>query len=63
MLGVAEVDQRIEAGDGFEDDVAALAAIAAIGAAIFDEFSRRKLTAPGRPRRNGRRSLPGRGNA
>src|SRR3546814_9237818 len=38
MLGVAEVDQRVEAGDGFEDDVAALAAVAAVGAAIFDIF-------------------------
>ena len=50
MLGVAKVDQRVEAGDGLEDDVAALAAIAAVGAAIFDmNFSRRKLTAPGPP--------------
>lgn len=38
MLGVAEVDERVEPGDGFEDDIAALAAIAAIGAAIFDEL-------------------------
>ena len=38
MLGVAKVDQRVEAGDGFEDDVAALAALAAVGAAIFDVF-------------------------
>src|SRR3546814_9254363 len=38
MLGVAEVDKRVEAGDGFEDDVAALAAVAAVGAAIFDIF-------------------------
>ena len=38
MLGVAKVDQRIEAGDGLEDDVAALAAVAAVGAAEFDEF-------------------------
>ena len=36
MLGVAKVDQRVEAGDRLEDDVAALAAIAAVGAAIFD---------------------------
>ena len=38
MLGVAEVDQRIEAGHRFEHDVTALAAFAAIGAAIFDEL-------------------------
>ncbi len=38
MLGIAKVDQRIEAADRFEDDVATLAAIAAIGAAIFDIF-------------------------
>ncbi len=38
MLRVAEVDQRIEPGDGFEHDVAALATIAAVGAAIFDIF-------------------------
>ena len=38
MLGVAEVDQRIEAGHRFEDDVAALAAVAAVGAAEFDEL-------------------------
>ena len=38
MLGVAKVDQRVEAGDRFEHDVAALAALAAVGAAIFDEL-------------------------
>ena len=38
MLGVAEVDQRIEAVDRLEDDVAALAAVAAVWAAIFDIF-------------------------
>ena len=36
MLGVAEVDQGVEALDRLEDDVAALAAVAAVGAAIFD---------------------------
>jgi hypothetical protein len=36
MLGVAEVDQGIKARNGFENDIAALAAIAAIGPAIFD---------------------------
>lgn len=38
VLRVTEVDQRIEAGHRFEHDVAALAAVAAIGAAIFDEL-------------------------
>ena len=38
MLGVAKVDQRIEALDRLEDDVAALAAVAAVGPAIFDEL-------------------------
>jgi hypothetical protein len=38
MLGVAKVDQRIEAFDRLHDDVAALAAFAAVGAAIFDEL-------------------------
>src|SRR6185369_15727406 len=38
MLGVAKVDQSIEAGHRLENDVAALAAFAAVGAAIFDIF-------------------------
>ena len=38
MLGVAEVDQRVEAGNRLEHDVAALAAVAAVRAAIFDEL-------------------------
>ena len=38
MLRVAEVDQRIEAGHGLEDDVAALAAVAAVGTAELDEL-------------------------
>src|SRR5690606_4517269 len=38
MLGVAEVDQRIEARHGLEDDVAALAALAAVRPAILDEL-------------------------
>jgi hypothetical protein len=36
MLGVAKVDQGVEALDRLEDDVAALAAVAAVGSAIFD---------------------------
>ena len=35
MLRVAEIDQRIQVLRGFEDDVAATAAIAAVGAAEF----------------------------
>ena len=38
MLGVAKVDQRIEAGHRLEDDVAALAAVAAVGPAELDEL-------------------------
>ena len=38
MLLVAIVDQRVEAIDAFDDDVAAAPAIAAIGAAELDEF-------------------------
>ena len=36
MLRVSEVDQRVEALHRLEDDIAALAAIAAIGSAVFD---------------------------
>ncbi len=38
MLLVAVIDQRVEVVGGDQDDVAALAAIAAIGPAEFDEF-------------------------
>ena len=38
VLSIAEVDQRIETGYRFEHDVAALAAVAAVRAAIFDEL-------------------------
>ena len=38
MLGVAEIDQRIEVVFGDEDDVAALAAVAAVRAAELDEL-------------------------
>ena len=38
MLLVAVIDQGIEAADAFDDDIAAAAAVAAIGAAEFDEF-------------------------
>ena len=38
MLGVAEVDQGIEAGHRLEHDVAALAAVAAVGPAELDEL-------------------------
>jgi hypothetical protein len=38
MLGIAKVDQRIETRHRFENDIAAFAAIATIGAAIFNIF-------------------------
>ena len=38
MLLVAVVDQRVQPIDGFHDHVAAFAAIAAAGAAEFDEL-------------------------
>ncbi len=52
MLGIAEVDQGIEASDGFKNDVAALAAIAAIGTAILDIFLAPETDRP-RPARTG----------
>ena len=36
VLRIAEVDQRVQALHGFEHDVAALAAVAAVGSAVFD---------------------------
>ncbi len=51
MLGVAKVDQGVEALDRLEDDVAALAAVAAVRAAIFDIF----LAPEAEPRRGRRR--------
>ena len=38
MLGIAKVDQCVQAGHGFENDVSALAAVAAVWSAIFDVF-------------------------
>ncbi len=38
VLRIAEVDQRVEALDRLEDDIAPLAAIAAVGSAVFDVF-------------------------
>ena len=38
VLRIAVVDQRVEPVDAFEDDVAALAAVAAVGAAELDEL-------------------------
>ena len=38
MLLVAVIDQRVEAIDRFGDDIAALATVAAIGAAKLDEL-------------------------
>ena len=50
MLGVAEIDQRVQAGHGFENDVATLAAIAAVWAAIFDELLTPEGDGPGAAR-------------
>ena len=38
VLLVAEVDQRVQTGDAFDHDVAALAAVAAVRPAELDEF-------------------------
>src|SRR6188508_3331002 len=38
MLLIAVIDQRIEAGNGLDDDVTASAAIATIGSTELDEF-------------------------
>src|SRR5690606_15822786 len=38
MLLIAEVDQRVEAFNGHGHDIAAPAAVPAIGPAVFDEF-------------------------
>src|SRR3546814_12970549 len=38
MLLVAVVDQGVQPVDAFDPDVAALAAVAAVGAAVFDEL-------------------------
>jgi hypothetical protein len=38
MLRIAKIDQRIEALHRFHNDIAALAAIAAVRSAIFDIF-------------------------
>ena len=38
MLGITKVDQSIEAGDGFKNNVAAFAPVTPIGAAIFNIF-------------------------
>jgi len=38
MLLIAVVDQRVEVGHGFDDHVAAAAAVAAVRPAILDEF-------------------------
>ena len=47
MLRVAKVDQRIEARDRLEHDVAALAAVAAVGAAELDELLAPERHRPG----------------
>src|SRR5690606_36103668 len=50
VLGIAKVDQRVEAGHGFEHDICALAAIAAVRPAIFDIFLAPEADGPGTAR-------------
>ena len=62
MLQIAVVDERVEIGRRLDHDIAAAAAIAAVGTAELDEF----LAPEARPRRRrrrrfGGRSWPGRG--
>src|SRR5690348_12868382 len=38
VLLIAIVDQRVEVGDALDDDIAAAAAVAAVGSAELDEF-------------------------
>ena len=54
VLLVAIVDQRVEAVDRLDDHVAALAAVAAVRAAEFDEFlaPERDAAVPARAGRN-----------
>jgi hypothetical protein len=47
MLLVAKIDQRVEAVDRFDDDIAAATAITAIGTAIFDMRFTPEAHAPG----------------
>jgi hypothetical protein len=51
MLLVAVIDQRVEAGGAFNDDIAAASAVAAVRAAKFDELSRAGTTGSRRRRR------------
>jgi hypothetical protein len=47
MLGVTEIDQRVETGNRFKQDVATASAITAVWAAIFDIFFAAKTDSPG----------------
>ncbi len=47
VLRIAEVDQRVEAGDGFEHDIAALPTVSAVRAAIFDVHLTPERDGPG----------------
>ncbi len=49
VLLVAIVDQRVEPAGAFDHDVAAAPAVAAVGPAELDEFSRRNETQPAPP--------------
>ena len=47
MLGIAEVDQGIEPRHRFDNDIATLAAIAAVRAAVFDVHFTSERHGPG----------------
>ena len=47
VLRIAEVDQGVETGHGFEHDVPAAPAVTAVGAAIFDIFLTPEGDGPG----------------
>ncbi len=47
MLLVAEIDQGVEIGHAFDDDIAATAAVAAVGPAEFDIFLAPETAGPG----------------
>ena len=49
MLLIAEIDQGVEIGHAFDDDIAAAAAVAAVGPAEFDIFLAPEAAAPAPP--------------
>jgi hypothetical protein len=49
MLGVAKIDQCVQSGDGFKDNVSTFAAITSIGTTILHIFFSAKAYSPGAP--------------